>query len=105
LETSHGNYQAASNFSKAAEMFRKSDKPRGIELFCFKIEHKFCANELAVKCLDRAVQLFLDDGKFSSAAKNKQQVAEIHEEDGRTTDAIIAYEKTCDYYEAENSAR
>lgn len=59
----------------------------------------------AVKALERAVQLFLDDGKFASAAKNKQQVAEIAEEDGRTTDAIIAYEKTCDYYEAENSSR
>jgi len=85
LETSMGNYQAASNFSKAAEMYRKEDKSR------------------AIKCLDRATQLFLDDGKFSSAAKCKQQVAEIHEEDGRVTDAIIAYEKTCDYYEAENS--
>jgi len=86
LETSHGNYQAASNFQKAAEMLRKVDKPG------------------AIKALERAVQLFLDDGKFASAAKNKQQVAEIAEEDGRTTDAIIAYEKTCDYYEAENSA-
>lgn len=27
LETSHGNYQAASNFQKAAEMLRKVDKP------------------------------------------------------------------------------
>jgi len=86
LETSHGNYQAASNFQKAAEMLRKVDKPG------------------AIKALERAVQLFLDDGKFASAAKNKQQVAEIAEEDGRTTDAIIAYEKTCDYYEAENSS-
>jgi len=85
LETAHGNYNAASNFSKAAEMLRKVDK------------------QGAIKALDRAVQLFLDDGKFSSAAKNKQQIAEIAEEDGRTTDAIIAYEKTCDYYEAENS--
>jgi len=85
LETSHGNYNAASNFSKAAEMFRKVDKLS------------------AIKALERATQLFLDDGKFSSAAKNKQQIAEIAEEDGRTTDAIIAYEKTCDYYEAENS--
>jgi len=85
LETSMGSYQAASNFSKAAEMFRKTDKAR------------------AVKCLERSCQLFLDDGKFSSAAKNKQQVAEIHEEDGRITDAIIAYEKTCEYYEAENA--
>jgi alpha-soluble NSF attachment protein len=86
LEISHGNYQAASNFQKAAEMLRKVDK------------------QGAIKALERAVQLFLDDGKFASAAKNKQQVAEIAEEDGRTTDAIIAYEKTCDYYEAENSA-
>jgi hypothetical protein len=51
------------------------------------------------------VQLFLDDGKFASAAKNKQMAAEIYAEDGKITDAIIAYEKTCDYYEAENSTR
>jgi len=86
LETSHGNYQAASNFGKAAEMLRKVDKAG------------------AVKALERSVQLFLDDGKFASAAKNKQQVAEIAEEDGKLTDAIIAYEKSCDYYEAENSS-
>jgi hypothetical protein len=65
----------------------------------------FCTNLLAVKSLERAVQLFLDDGKFASAAKNKQMAAEIYAEDGKITDAIIAYEKTCDYFEAENSTR
>jgi len=85
LESNHGNYSAASNFTKAAEMYRKTNKAA------------------AVKNLERSVKLFLDDGKFSSAAKNKEQVAEIAAEDGRHTDSIIAYEKAADYYEAENS--
>jgi len=85
LEMTHGDYQAASNFTKAAEMFRKTDKIA------------------AQKSLERSVKLFLDGGKFSSAAKNTQQLAEIAEEDSRLTDAIIAYEKACDYYEADNS--
>jgi len=86
LETSHGNYQAASHFTKAAEMFRKTEDKKA-----------------ASQALTRSIKLFLEDGKFSSAAKNCQQLAEVAEEDSRITDAIISYEKACDYYEAENS--
>jgi tetratricopeptide (TPR) repeat protein len=111
VDQAHGNYQAASNFSKAAEMFRKDDRKRGTALLhpfknCSSYFYSLVsAHSLAITCLQRAVKLFLDDGKFSSAAKQNQCIAEMHEEDGRITDAIIAYEKTCDYYEAENSAR
>ncbi len=54
------------NYIKAAEMYRKVKD-----------------NPAAIKALELAVKLLLDDGKFVKAAQIQKQVAEIATEEGR----------------------
>jgi len=85
LELSNSKYHAATNFTEAAKVFENCDK------------------NLALRALENAITIYVDDGKLQRAATHEQNVAEILEEDGKIIEAINAYEKTYDYYEASHS--
>eukprot|EP00033_Pygsuia_biforma_P001116 GCRY01001273.1.p1 GENE.GCRY01001273.1~~GCRY01001273.1.p1 ORF type:complete len:285 (+),score=48.90 GCRY01001273.1:121-975(+) len=58
----------------------------------------------AIRCLERAVEIFTDMGKFSIAAKTQKDVAEMLEGTAELQQAIEAFNKAADYYECEESA-
>jgi len=86
LEVSHGKYTAASNYVNAAQCLSKDDPAAGMASY------------------QDAVKLFLEEGKLHTAAKHMQTIAEMSEEAGKITDALIAYQKAADYYEAEGGS-
>lgn len=81
-----GNFHAANNYSKAADMMKKLNDPAG-----------------AVPYLEQAVKLMLDEGKFINAAHTQKQMAEIMEQQGNLVSAAMAFEKASDYYFGDSS--
>ncbi len=67
---------------------------------CFQ---KVNPNE-AVACLTRAVELYVDEGRFQVAAKQEQQIGELLEEMGDMEQAITHYQTAADYFDGEGQA-
>ena len=79
------HFEAANNYVKAANCFRK-DSPAE-----------------AVACLRTAISLYTDSGKFAQAARHHQEVAEILESQLELEEAINAYETAAEYLEGNNN--
>ncbi len=58
---------------------------------------------LAKASFNRAIYLFLKDGKFATAAKTYELVASLELEAGSIREAIFAFEQANKYYRCENS--
>lgn len=79
-------YEAAQSYVDAANCYRHSNP----------IE--------AVRCLQMASEIYIDNGKFQTAAKHEKEMAEICEEDGQDLDQAIAhYKQAADYFMGENA--
>lgn len=78
-------HDAASNFVDAATCYKKTD------------------TKTAVSNLERAIEQYLEMGRFSLAAKHHQGIAEALESDGDLDRAIHHYEQAADYYKGEES--
>ncbi|KAJ8044988.1 Alpha-soluble NSF attachment protein [Holothuria leucospilota] len=79
-------HQAASSYVDAATSYKKSDP------------------EKAISCLQRAIEIYIDMGKFTQAAKHHMSVAEVYENELVDLDkAIENYTKAADYYKGEES--
>lgn len=84
--TAENKHSAASSFVDASNCFKKVDP------------------EEAVKCLNRAVDIHTEMGKFSMAAKHHISMAELFESQLRDLDkAIQHYQKAADYYSGEEA--
>ena len=74
-------HDAATNYVDAANCFKKADPKE------------------AVNCLDKAVDIYTDMGRFTIAAKHHQTIAEIFESDIADLDkAMTHFEKAADYF-------
>lgn len=80
------SHDAARRFSEAATAYQKTDV------------------ELAVRALQRALDIYIDGGRFSIAAKAEKDIAEIYEAEGNLTEAAEHYQKSSDYYEMEGQS-
>ena len=68
---------------------------------CYKKEHP----KDAILTLTLAIQILTEKGRFSSAASNQKQVAEIYEHDiGDFQQAMEAYELAAEWYAGEDSS-
>lgn len=85
--TSHNNYQAAINFRNAGDNFVLAEDYEDAKIN-----------------FDKASKLFLEEGKFSSAAKIVTTVADMLNNQKMFNEAIAYYTKAYDYYLMENSA-
>lgn len=85
LDSECGHYQAASNYSLAANFYLKID--RSMSILYYKI----------------AIELYLKDGKFSTLARTLETLGEIYKESSSISEAIDTYEKAFKYYEIEDS--
>lgn len=79
-------HEGATHYCEAGNCFRKGD-----------------ANE-AVRCLQKAIEIYTDMGRFSIAAKHHITVAEIFETELVDVEKAVAnYEHAADYYKGEES--
>lgn len=66
--------------------------------------HKIdCCIAEAVNCMERAIEQYLEMGRFSIAAKHHQTVAEIWESEGELDKSVKHYEQAADYFKGEES--
>ncbi|KAK1150736.1 alpha-soluble NSF attachment protein [Acipenser oxyrinchus oxyrinchus] len=79
-------HDAATSFIDAGNAFKKADPQE------------------AINCLNRAIEIYTDMGRFTIAAKHHVSIAEIYESELVDIDKAIAhYEQAADYYKGEES--
>ncbi|XP_062502330.1 alpha-soluble NSF attachment protein-like [Corticium candelabrum] len=83
LQTKH---ECAQKFVDAASCYKKS------------------SFQDAIRCFNRAIEIFTDMGRFTIAAKHHVTIAEIYETDVVDVEQCIAhYEQAADFFKGENS--
>ncbi|XP_027855317.1 N-ethylmaleimide-sensitive factor attachment protein, alpha b isoform X1 [Xiphophorus couchianus] len=79
-------HDAATNLIDAGNAFKKADPQE------------------AINCLNRAIEIYTDMGRFTIAAKHHMSIAEIYETELVDIDKAIAhFEQAADYYKGEES--
>lgn len=87
LNQLQSKHEAATQYVEAANCFRKSDHAE------------------AINCLELAVEIYTDMGRFSIAAKHHVTIAEIYETNVMDIDkAIVHFTQAADYYKGEESS-
>ncbi|XP_065068301.1 alpha-soluble NSF attachment protein-like [Rhopilema esculentum] len=87
LNDLQNKHEAGTQFVEAANCYRKSDF------------------EEAINCLQRAIEIFTDMGRFTMAAKHHTTMAEIYETNIMDLEkAIHHYETAADFYKGEGSS-
>ena len=86
-QQSEGNkHDAATNFVDAANCYKKNDPKE------------------AAACLQRAIDIYTDMGRFTIAAKHHQTIAELFEaQTGDLDQAMQHYEQAAEYFKGEES--
>lgn len=79
-------HEAASAWQNAATCFQKTNLTE------------------AMSCLQRAVELYVDEGRFQIAAKHEQQMGEWLEEQGEVESAMSHFQTAADYFEGEGQS-
>eukprot|EP00741_Cyanophora_paradoxa_P022402 tig00021463_g21628.t1 len=99
------NWKAAGDaFTRQAEMFTKTgSKHEAASAYtdaasCFK---KVSVND-AVNCLKQAVDIFIDMGSWTQAAKFQKEIGELYESEEQLENAIDAFQVAADYYSGED---
>jgi len=82
----NSKHEAASAYQNAATCFTKVNVGQAID------------------SLGRAVELFVDEGRFQAAAKHEQQIGELLEEQGDMEAALTHFETAADYFEGEGQS-
>jgi len=80
----NSEYEVAQSYINAAQCYKKTN-----------------INE-AVRCLRNAISFFVNEGRFSLAAKNQKDIAELFESSDDLESALEAYTTAADYFEGEN---
>mmetsp|Transcript_17026 Transcript_17026/g.33281 ORF Transcript_17026/g.33281 Transcript_17026/m.33281 type:complete len:294 (+) Transcript_17026:337-1218(+) len=78
-------FEAASNYVLAAEMLSKVDQGRSIPLY------------------RDAIAIYCELGRFGTAAKHAEAVAEMYERDNNLEESMAYYQQAADCYSGENS--
>jgi len=96
---------AGEAFCKAAELHLKNGS-RHDGSTCY-VDAATCYKKSdpkeAVACLEKAIEQYLEMGRFSIAAKHHQTIAETFEGEGELEKAITHYEQAADYFKGEES--
>ncbi|XP_045470521.1 alpha-soluble NSF attachment protein-like [Harmonia axyridis] len=82
----NNQYDAALNFSQAASCYKK------------------CDSRTAIACLEKAIEVLTDIGRFSMAAKHHQTIAEIYElQLLDVKNAVCHFEQASEYFRMEDN--
>eukprot|EP01101_Sappina_pedata_P011907 TRINITY_DN8081_c0_g1_i1.p2 TRINITY_DN8081_c0_g1~~TRINITY_DN8081_c0_g1_i1.p2 ORF type:complete len:285 (+),score=120.76 TRINITY_DN8081_c0_g1_i1:34-888(+) len=79
----NSKYEIAQSYMSAAAVVRKSNPQESIR--CFKV----------------GIEFYLDEGRFSMAAKHTKEIAEMYEQEGDLENAEKSYTQAADYFEGE----
>ncbi|KAH3766577.1 soluble NSF attachment protein [Pelomyxa schiedti] len=82
----NNKYEAATQLVNAAGCYKKTKSPDASRAFV------------------RAIEILVDEGRFSIAARHQQELAEIYEAENDIENAITAYEKAADLFDGDNSS-
>ncbi|KAK6943227.1 hypothetical protein RJ641_028604 [Dillenia turbinata] len=97
--------QAGSIYIKLANCYLKMDsKHEAAQAYvnaanCYK---KVSPKE-AISCLDQAVNLHLESGKLTMAARYYKEIAELYESEQNLEQAISYFERSAEFFESEES--
>jgi len=96
--------RAGGSYVRAAECVVKQSKHESASNYvqasvCFK---KVSVQD-AIHALKTAVEYFLDEGRFSIAAKHQKEIAEMCETENDVEGCLEEYQKAADYYDGEGS--
>ncbi|KDP22804.1 hypothetical protein JCGZ_00391 [Jatropha curcas] len=58
----------------------------------------------AISCFGQAVDIFLEMGRYSMAAKNCKEIGELYEHEDNIEEAIIYFERAADYFEYQDAS-
>ncbi|XP_029476699.1 N-ethylmaleimide-sensitive factor attachment protein, alpha a [Oncorhynchus nerka] len=101
------NWSAAGNaFSQAAHLHLQMDNKLdgAINFLDAGNAFKKADPQEAINCLNQAIEIYTDMGRFTIAAKHHISIAEIYESELLDVDkAICHYEQAADYYKGEES--
>ncbi|XP_013984432.1 alpha-soluble NSF attachment protein isoform X3 [Salmo salar] len=101
------NWSAAGNaFSQAAHLHLQMDNKLdgAINFLDAGNAFKKADPQEAINCLNQAIDIYTDMGRFTIAAKHHISIAEIYESELLDVDkAICHYEQAADYYKGEES--
>jgi alpha-soluble NSF attachment protein len=78
-------HEAASNYVDASNCFKKVDTPE------------------AINCLKLSIDIFLDMGRFSVAAKHHKEIAELYENEANLDESIKHYTTAAEYFASEEA--
>uniref|UniRef100_A0A8C7TUT5 N-ethylmaleimide-sensitive factor attachment protein, alpha a n=1 Tax=Oncorhynchus mykiss TaxID=8022 RepID=A0A8C7TUT5_ONCMY len=97
---------AGNAFSQAAHLHLQMDNKLdgAINLLNAGNAFKKADPQEAINCLNQAIEIYTDMGRFTIAAKHHISIAEIYESELLDVDKAIAhYEQAADYYKGEES--
>jgi len=81
------NYEAAQNYINAVLCYKKTNVT------------------VAVQCMRRGIEIFKDEGKFSTAAKYQKDLGELFEGQPDPENALDAYQASADLYESSDAPK
>jgi len=99
--------EAGDAFSSAATCYSKASPDNRFDVSNQYTSAAKCyrktAPQDAVKCLTAAASMYIDDGRFSMAAKLYKDIGEIHQAEQENEKAIEALQQAADFFEGEGS--
>lgn len=99
--------EAGDTYKKMAEIYQKNFKDEQHEVSTHLSNaakaYKNCNTSEATRCLEAAVNIHMLANRFGTAAKLWKEMGELFEKDLQTMDALHAYNKAADCFDAEDS--
>lgn len=97
--------KAGETYSRAAQMHMQAKYAHEAATCYINASHvyKKCNIEKAKECLQKGVNFYTEEGRFSMAAKYQKEIAEMCEEAEDISGAMDAYETAAEYYEGESA--
>eukprot|EP00475_Leptophrys_vorax_P019570 TRINITY_DN26813_c0_g1_i1.p1 TRINITY_DN26813_c0_g1~~TRINITY_DN26813_c0_g1_i1.p1 ORF type:complete len:287 (-),score=56.35 TRINITY_DN26813_c0_g1_i1:225-1085(-) len=113
LEKAATSYKVAKAWDKAADTYRRVSELQlkhldsSHEAASALIEASNCLKKTnpnsAKTCLKEAIDLFVDNGRLSMAARHCKDLAEMYEKDEDVDNAVEWFGKAADFYQTENA--
>ncbi|CAL1378536.1 unnamed protein product [Linum trigynum] len=110
---SANHFKLAKSWDRAGSVFVKlsnchlksdSDHEAASALVDAAICYKKTSTEAAISCLEQAVGIFLNMGRYNMAAKNCKEIGELYEQEEKIEKAIAYLERAAECYEHQEAS-
>jgi len=106
LKVAKQDNEAAASYLDAANCYAQTPNNGHEEAACY-VKASSCYKKESfresVDALQKAINIYTSDGRFSMAAKYEKEIAEIYENNNDPKNAVPHYETAAQYFEGENS--